>query len=130
MVVINPLANTLSTIYNNEVRGKKECITYPASKFVANVLRVMQREGYIGAFELIDDGRGGKFRIQLLGRINKCGVVVPRVSVKVKEIEKWESKFLPSRDIGILIISTPKGIMTHREAKMKGIGGVLIAYVY
>ena len=130
MVVINPLANTLSTIYNNEVRGKRECITYPASKFVARVLQVMQRAGYIGLFELIDDNRGGKFRIQLLGRINKCGIITPRISVKADEIEKWESKFLPSRETGIIIISTSQGVMTHKEAKERGIGGVLIAYVY
>ncbi len=130
MVVIDPLANTLSTIWNNEMRGKKECITYPASKFVAEVLRVMQRAGYIGEFEYIDDGRGGKFRIQLLGRINKCGVIKPRFPVKKNEFEEWEKRYLPARDIGILIVSTPKGVMTHREAKKLGIGGVLVAYVY
>ncbi|RLE78295.1 MAG: 30S ribosomal protein S8 [Thermoprotei archaeon] len=130
MVVIDPLANTLSTVWNNEMRGKKECITYPASKFVAEVLRVMQRAGYIGEFEYIDDGRGGKFRIQLLGRINKCGVIKPRFPVKKNEFEEWEKRYLPARDIGILIVSTPKGVMTHREAKRLGIGGVLVAYVY
>lgn len=130
MVVIDPLANTLSTIYNNEMRGKKECITYPASKFIAEVLKVMQREGYIGEFEYIDDGRAGKFRIQLLGRINKCGVIKPRFPVKKNEYEKWEEKYLPARNIGILIVSTPKGVMSHKEAKKLGIGGVLVAYVY
>lgn len=130
MVVIDPLANALSTIWNNEMRGKKECITYPASKFIAEVLRVMQKAGYIGEFEYIDDGRTGKFRIQLLGRINKCGVIKPRFSVKKNEFEEWEKKYLPAREMGILIVSTPKGIITHREAKEMGIGGVLIAYVY
>ncbi len=130
MVVIDPLANTLSTIYNNEMRGKKECITYPASKFIAEVLKVMQREGYIGAFEYIDDGRSGKFKIQLLGRINKCGVIKPRFPVKKNEYEEWEKKYLPARNIGILIVSTPKGVMSHKEAKKLGIGGVLVAYVY
>ena len=130
MVVIDPLANTLSTIWNNEMRGKKECITYPASKFIAEVLRVMQKAGYIGEFEYIDDGRAGKFRIQLLGRINKCGVIKPRFPVKKNEFEEWEKRYLPAREIGILIVSTPKGVMTHREAKELGIGGVLVAYVY
>ncbi|MEM3832935.1 MAG: 30S ribosomal protein S8 [Thermoprotei archaeon] len=130
MVVKNTLANTLSTLYNNELRGNRECTIYPASKFVARVLQVMQRNGYIGVFELIDDNRGGKFKVQLLGRINKCGIVSPRISVKHNEIEKFEVNYLPSRDIGIIIISTPQGIMTHKEAKEKGIGGVLVAYVY
>ncbi len=130
MVVIDTLANALSTIMNNEVRGKRECVVYPASKFVARVLRVMQKHGYIGEFEYIDDGRAGKFRIQLLGRINKCGVIKPRFSVKKREFDEWEKKYLPARDIGILIVSTPQGVMSHREAKERGIGGVLVAYVY
>ena len=103
---------------------------YPASKLIANVLRVMQRHGYIGEFEFIDDGRSGKFRVQLLGRINNCGVIKPRFPVKVAELEEWEKKYLPSRDIGILIISTSKGVMTSREAREQRVGGVLLAYVY
>jgi len=130
VVVIDNLANALSTIMNNEMRGKKECVVYPASKFIAQVLRVMQKYGYIGEFEYIDDGRAGKFRIQLLGRINKCGVIKPRFSTKKDEFSEWEKKFLPSRDIGILIVSTSKGVISHIEAKEMGIGGVLVAYVY
>ncbi len=130
MVMMDTLANALATIMNNEVRGKRECIIYPASKLIAEVLRVMQRAGYIGEIEYIDDGRGGKFRVQLLGRINKCGVIKPRFPVKKKEFEKWEERYLPSRDIGLLIVSTSQGVMSHREAKERGIGGILLAYVY
>ena len=130
MVMMDTLANALATIMNNEVRGKRECIIYPASKLIAEVLRVMQRAGYIGEIEYIDDGRGGKFRVQLLGRINKCGVIKPRFPVKKNEFEKWEERYLPSRDIGLLIVSTSQGVMSHREAKERGIGGILLAYVY
>jgi small subunit ribosomal protein S8 len=90
----------------------------------------MQLNGYIGEFEFIDDGRTGKFRVQLLGRVNKCGAIKPHFSVKMNEFEMWEKRFLPSRDIGMLIVSTSKGVMPHREAKEKGIGGKLVAYVY
>jgi len=124
------LSDGLSTINNNELRNKKECILSPASKLLGNVLRVMQLNGYIGEFEFIDDGRAGKFRVQLLGRINKCGAIRPRFSTKVKDYEKWEKKFLPSRDIGILIVSTPQGVLSHREAKKRGVGGKLLAFVY
>ena len=124
------LSEGLSTINNNELRNKKECILSPASKLLGNVLRVMQLNGYIGEFEFIDDGRAGKFRVQLLGRINKCGAIRPRFSTKVKDYEKWEKKFLPSREIGILIVSTPQGVLSHREAKKKGVGGKLLAFVY
>ncbi|MEM0057837.1 MAG: 30S ribosomal protein S8 [Candidatus Bathyarchaeia archaeon] len=124
------LANGLTTIMNNEMRNKRECVISPASKLLGKVLRVMQLHGYIGEFEFIDDGRSGKFKVQLLGRINKCGAIKPRFAVRVDEIEEWEKKFLPSRDIGLLIISTSKGVLTHREAKEKKIGGRLLAFVY
>lgn len=133
MVMLDTLANALATIMNNEMRGKKEAIIMPASKLIINVLKVMQQEGYIGEFEYIDDGRWGKIRVQLLGRINKCGVIKPRFSVKYRDLERmphWLRKYLPSRDIGILILSTSQGVMTHKEALKRRIGGVLLAYVY
>ncbi len=130
MTLIDPLANALSNIINRERIGKKECIIAPASKLIANTLRVMQKTGYVGEFEYVDDGRAGKFRVQLLGRINKCGVIKPRYPVKYSELDKWESEFLPSKDFGILVITTPLGVMTHIEAREKKIGGRLLAYVY
>lgn len=130
MVCRDIVADALSTIYNNEVRRKPECVISGASKLCGAVLKVMQKEGYIGEIEFIDDGRGGKYRVQLLGRINKCGAIKPRFPVKVKEIDEWAKKFLPSREVGILVISTPKGVMTHTEAKKEHVGGVLVAYVY
>lgn len=124
------LANGLTTIYNNEMRRKKECYIMPVSKLLGNVLRVMQMHGYIGEFEFIDDGRTGKFRVQLLGRINKCGAIKPRFSFKAKDIEKWEKVYLPAKDMGILIVTTSQGVMSHIEAKKRGVGGKLLAYIY
>ncbi len=127
---MDTIANGLITILNNELRRKKECIITPASKLLGNVLRVIQMNGYIGEFEFIDDGRSGKFRVQLLGRINKCGAIRPRFAVKSRDIEKWEKSFLPSRDIGIIAVSTPKGVISHKDAVQKEVGGLLLAFVY
>jgi small subunit ribosomal protein S8 len=128
--MMDTLANGLTTIINNEMRNKRECIISPASKLLGRILRIIQLNGYIGEFEFIDDGRSGKFKVQLLGRINKCGAIRPRFSVKLDEFEEWEKKFLPSRDVGILVISTPRGVLSHREAIEKRIGGRLLAFVY
>jgi small subunit ribosomal protein S8 len=128
--ILDALSNGLTTVMNNEMRNKRECVISPASKLLGRVLRVMQLNGYIGEFEFIDDGRSGKFKVQLLGRINKCGAVRPRFPVKTDEMEGWEKRFLPSRDVGLLIISTPIGVLSHREAKEKGVGGRLLAFVY
>ena len=127
---MDTLSNGLTTIINNEARNKRECIIGPASKLLGNVLRVIQLNGYIGELEYIDDGRLGKFKVQLLGRINKCGAIRPRLPVNVSEFERWETNFLISRDVGLLVVSTSKGVMSHREAKDKHIGGRLLAFVY
>jgi len=127
---MDTIANGLTTIMNNELRRKKECIISPASKLMGDVLRVIQMSGYIGEFEFIDDGRSGKFRVQLLGRVNRCGAVRPRFTVKVKDLEKWERMYLPSRDIGVLAISTPQGVISHKEAREKRSGGGLLAFIY
>ncbi|MEL9997369.1 MAG: 30S ribosomal protein S8 [Sulfolobales archaeon] len=133
MVVVDPLANALTTIVNCEMRRRKEAVIWPASKLIAMVLRTMQKYGYVGEFEYIDDGRWGKIKVQLLGRVNKAGVIKPRFSVTYNELRSmpyWLRKYLPSRDIGILVISTSKGVLSHREALDMRIGGVLLAYVY
>lgn len=128
--MMDTLSNGLTTIMNNTMRNKRECVISPASKLLGQVLRVMQLSGYVGEFEFIDDGRSGKFRVQLLGRINKCGAVKPRYPVKIDEVETWEKRFLPSRDVGVLVVSTSQGIISHREAKTKKVGGRLLAFIY
>jgi len=122
--------DAISTIKNYERIGKSECVVRPKSKLLVEILRIFQNGGYIGEFEVSDDGRGGSIRIKLVKRINDCGVIKPRYAVKSDEFQKWEQRFLPARDLGMLIVSTPKGVMSHLDAKEKGLGGRLVAYVY
>ncbi|MGC8816571.1 MAG: 30S ribosomal protein S8 [Candidatus Hadarchaeum sp.] len=129
-MLLDPLANALSKIDNYERARKKEVIIDPASKLIREVFQVMQDEGYIGAFEFIDDGKSGKFRVELKGKINRCGAIKPRFAVKVNEYEKWEKRYLLASGFGLLIVSTSKGIMAHTKAKELGLGGRLLAYVY
>lgn len=129
-MLMDVLANAITTIKNNEMKGKSECIIYPSSKLVIEVLKVFQRNGYVGEIEYIEDGRGGKLKVQLLGRVNDCGVIKPRYPVKYHELDEWKTRLLPARDIGILVLSTSRGVVSHREAEELKIGGVLLAYVY
>ena len=124
------LSDAFSAMLNAELRNKRDCIISPASKLIGKVLRVLQIDGYIGKFEFIDDGRLGKFDVQLLGRINKCGTIKPRYSCKVEGLETWEKHFLPAKDLGLIIVSTPKGVMSQNDAKQKHVGGCLLAFVY
>ena len=130
MPATNVLSNLFASLQNAEMRNKKNCMVIPASRLASEVLRVLQKKRYIGEFEFIDDGVGGKLMVQLLGRINKCGVISPRFPVKSVKLVDWEHRYLPAVGVGILVVSTPLGVMAHSEAQEKGIGGRLIGYVY
>ncbi|MBU0930163.1 MAG: 30S ribosomal protein S8, partial [Nanoarchaeota archaeon] len=124
------LANALSKVLNAEKKGKFICIIRPSSKFNKNVLDIMHDNNYIGSLKVVEDGKGGYIEINLLGNINNCGVIKPRFSVKYDEFEKFEKRFLPAKNFGILLVSTPKGLMTHTEAQKNKLGGRVISYCY
>ena len=126
----NIIANLFTTLLNTEDRGKNNCVVIPTSKLGMEVLKTLKNEGYIGDFEHIDDKRGGKFKIQLLAKITKCGAITPRFKVKKDEYNTWEQQFLPAYNRGILLVTTNQGVMSHKEAANKNIGGFLIGYVY
>ena len=126
----DPLAATLAKIMNAEKVGKREVVVKPASKMVKKVLTIMNDNNFIGAFEEVDDGKGGILKVNLLGNINKCGVIKPRFSTKYNEFEKWEKRYLPAKDFGLILVSTPQGIFTHYQAKEKKLGGRLLVYCY
>ena len=130
MSLNDPLANALSLILNAEKTGKKECIIKPISKIIKKVFTIMKENNYVGDFREINDQRGNYIKINLLGSINKTGVIKPRFAVAKTGFEKFEKRYLLAKDFGIIIISTSKGIMSHIEAKKKRIGGKLIAYCY
>lgn len=124
------LAETLSAIKNAEVRNKTKIIRKPTSKLLIDVLKIVMREGYLSNIEMYEDKRGGEIRISLKGKINNIGVISPHFSVKYTGLEKFEKRFLPAKDFGMLILTTSKGVMTHIEAKEKKLGGKLLAFVY
>ena len=130
MATTNILANLFTTLFNTEDRRKSSCVVVPTSKLAIEVLKTLKDEGYIGEFEQIDDKRGGKFKIKLLAKISKCGAITPRFKVKKDEYGVWERQFLPSYDRGMLLVTTNQGVMSHKEAVDKNIGGFLIGYVY
>jgi len=130
MSLNDPLSNALSSILNAEKTGKEFCLIKPASKIIKRVLEIMQDNKYIGSYEILDDGKSGLIKLNLLGRLNKCGVIKPRFSVKIENYEKYEKRFLLAKDFGFMVVSTNSGLMVHSDAKKKKIGGRLIAYFY
>lgn len=130
MAINDTLANALSMIPQYERLGKKELLIKPMSKIMKQVLDVLNKEGYTGTYEQIGDGRGGYLKLNLIGNVNNCGVIKPRYPVTLTEYETREKQFLPAKGMGILVVSTNQGIMTHAEAQSKKLGGVLLAYCY
>ena len=126
----DPFADALSGLNNAESVGHLKHTIQPASNQIGNVLDVLLDRGYIAGYEFVEDGKAGKYEVELQGAINKCGAIKPRYSVTAGEFERWEKRFLPARDFGALVLTTSEGIMSHYEARDAGIGGQVIAYVY
>jgi small subunit ribosomal protein S8 len=124
------LANVLSYINNHERLGRKEILVGNNSKIIRKILDLLNENNYVGTYTVVDDGKAGLLQINLLGNINKVGVIKPRFNVKKSDYEKFEKRYLPAKDFGMLIVSTSKGMMTHNKAKELGLGGRLIAYCY
>ena len=126
----DPLSDAFTRIFNAEQAGHYEGSVSPASKLLGSMLNIMQKSGYVGEFEKINDGSAGSYRIELIGAINRCGVIKPRHSVQRSDFDKWESRYLPARDFGLLIVTTNQGIMDHYDAKKERVGGRLLAYIF
>ena len=129
MTLNDSLADAISKINNASKALKKEVIV-KKSNLLINLLNVFKKYNYIGDYEIIEDGKQGLVKINLINSINKCGVIKPRFPVKISELEKYERMFLPAKDFGIIVISTTKGLLTQKEVVEENIGGVLIAYCY
>ncbi|MBN1646363.1 30S ribosomal protein S8 [Candidatus Woesearchaeota archaeon] len=130
MTLNNTLANVLSHVTNYDAAGKKTLHTKFNSKIIKKILDIFKDEGYIGSYEEIKDSKGDALVVNLLGVINKTGVIRPNFQIGVDKIEYFEKRYLPARETGIMIISTNQGLMTHQQAKEKNIGGKLLAYCY
>ncbi len=111
-------ADAINKIKTNERIGRMECTVY-STKLLKAVLDVMKKESYIKDFEEFRERRTKQLKVVLSNRINSIGVIKPRYAVQKEMIQKYESRYIPSKDFGILILTTPHGIMTNREAKEK-----------
>ena len=132
MVMTDPIADMLTRIRNaNRMRHEK--VEMPASRLKADILSVLKKEGFITDFVTMKDGAQGKIVVTLkytsskervikgLKRISKPGL---RVYSAVEDLPKVLN------GLGVALISTSKGILTDREARLAKIGGEVLAYVW
>ena len=130
MSMNDTLANALSHILNCEKVGKTDCTINNPSKVTKDVMEILKSHGYINKISSTQSGKGKVLVVELKGTINKCGAIKPRFPVKISDYEKYERRYLPAKDFGVMLVSTTQGIMTHDKAMDKNLGGKLIAYCY
>jgi len=124
------LNDALVTLRHADRDGKPNVELVPTSKLIAEVLRIFREHRYIEEFTFVPTGRGGKYDVKLSRRINSCGVIKPRLAVPHDGLERYEARFLPAQDFGLLVLSTNRGVLSHQQARELKIGGRLLAYVY
>ena len=133
MHITDPIADMLTRIRNAN-NAKHDTVDIPASNMKKAIAQILLDEGYIKAFQLVDDGTQGVIRITLkylqpgkekvisgLRRVSKPGL---RVYVGADELPRV------LRGLGIAIVSTSKGVMTDKAARAAHVGGEVLAFVW
>ena len=132
MTMTDPIADMLTRIRNANTVGHKT-VDVPASKIKKSIAGILESEGYINGFEVIEDDKQGTIRINM-----KYGPANEKVISGIKKISKPGLKvYAKATDVprvlgglGVAIISTSKGIVTDKEARKLGVGGEVICYVW
>ncbi len=121
------VADGLNMIKNAKMAKKERVKINKISNVLIEVLKIMKQEGAIKKYKI--DAKEKSLTVNI-GNITECKAIKPRFSCKNEDIEKYRKRYLPAREIGTIVISTNKGLMTHKEAQEEKTGGCLIAYFY
>lgn len=121
------VADGLNMIRNAKRARKNSVKIKRISNLLIEVLKIMKQKGVIKKYKINSKDKSIEVSIEDL---NDCKAIKPRFSCDVSQIEKYRRRYLPARNIGTMILSTNKGLLTHEEAQEQNIGGCLIAYFY
>ncbi len=133
MSMSDPIADMLTRIRNANA-AKHDTVEVPSSKMKLEIVEILNREGYIKGFELLEDGVKKTILITLKYGATKNEKVI----AGIKRISKpglriyADTENLPKvlGGLGIAILSTNKGVITDKQARTEGVGGEVIAYVW
>lgn len=132
MQITDPIADMLTRIRNANT-AKHETVDVPASNMKKALAEILNEEGYIKGYQIIEDGKQGVIRITMKYGQNKEKVIsgLKRVSKPGLRIYAGADE-LPRvlKGLGIAIVSTSKGIMTDKKARAEHIGGEVLAFVW
>ena len=121
------VADALNMIRNAARAKKKSVKVKRISNLLVEVLKMMKHKKAIKTYKI--NGEEKSLTVTL-SDLTECRAVKPRFTVKKEQIEKYMRRYLPARGMGIIIVSTNKGLMTHEEAMEENLGGCLVAYFY
>jgi small subunit ribosomal protein S8 len=135
MTMTDPIADMLTRLRNAN-QAYHDTVAMPYSKLKAGVADILQQEGYITAWKVEDPAEGAVGKTLVISL--KYGQSRERSIAGVRRISKpglrvyAKSTSLPSvlGGLGVAIISTSQGLLTDRQAKQKGVGGEVLAYVW
>ena len=136
MVINDPIADLLTRIRNAQ-KANHDSLELPDSKIKREVLRILQAEGFIKSFELIEDTPQNRIKVTLryqqgtghkrspviqgIDRISKPGLRIYAAADKIPSVK---------RGLGVAILTTSRGVMTGKQARSLGVGGEVLAFVY
>ncbi len=132
MQITDPIADMLTRIRNAN-SSKHETVNIPSSKIKVEIAKILLEEGYIAAYEIIEDGLQGIIKVTLKYGPNKQKVITGLKRISKPGLRVYASKDeLPRvlRGLGIAIISTSKGIMTDKKARSENVGGEVLAFIW
>jgi small subunit ribosomal protein S8 len=131
MAMTDPLGDMLTRIRNGQ-QAKKDSVTTPASKLRARVLDVLQREGYIRGWSEEEVAGHAGLRVELKYFEGQPAIKhVARVSKPGRRVYSGSSELPRVRNgLGIVIVSTPRGVLSDAEARDQNVGGEVLAEVF
>jgi len=121
------VSDALNMMRNAKKAGKTDVEIKKMSNLLIEVLKIMKQKEAIKKYKINVQDKSVEIS---LGKFSECKAIKPRFTVDKSQIEKYRRRYLPSRNIGTVIVSTNKGLLTHEEASKEGVGGCLIAYFY
>ena len=132
MSVTDPIADMLTRIRNANT-ANHEKTTMPSSKKLVEIARILKEEGYISEYEVTEKAPQNELTVTL-----KYGEKKAKVIKGIRRISKPGLRIYAGKDelprvlggLGTAIISTSKGVMTDRDARLAGVGGEVLAYVW
>lgn len=129
---MDPIADMLTRI-RNAIKARKREVALPSSSLKVEIAKILKEEGYIKNFKVVDDGRQGSLSLTL--RYTEEGLSVIK---GLKRVSKPGCRIYCTKDsiprvldgLGLVIISTSKGVMTGRKCEELGLGGEVLCSIW